>query len=331
MGRRGGSHDGPDGLVVVDKPTGWTSHDVVAKSRGLLGTRKVGHAGTLDPDATGVLLLGVGKATKLLRFLSPLGKSYVGEVRLGVDTSTLDASGTVTAVHDMQAVSLDDVQGVLARFRGAIEQIPPMVSAVKIDGKRLHELAREGKEVDRAPRPVTIHQIDVAPVGTVTGPDGPVDVGALERIGGEPAPEWTAAAASGSGISFALSVTCSSGTYIRTLAQDIGAALGGGAHLVSLRRTSVGPYTLADAVALEQVAPERALPVADAVRHLPRLTVDAARAADVAVGKVLDREALGIGADASGEWAVFDETGSLLAVYEPFRGTTVKPSLVIPA
>jgi tRNA pseudouridine55 synthase len=330
MGRRGGSHDGPDGLVVVDKPTGWTSHDVVAKSRGLLGTRKVGHAGTLDPDATGVLLLGVGKATKLLRFLSPLGKSYVGEVRLGVDTSTLDASGTVTAVHDMQAVSLDDVQAVLDRFRGAIEQIPPMVSAVKIDGKRLHELAREGKEVDRAPRPVTIHQIEVAPVGTVTGPDGPVDVGALERIGGEPSPEWTAAAAPGSGISFALSVTCSSGTYIRTLAQDIGAALGGGAHLVSLRRTSVGPYTLADAVPLEQVAPERALPVADAVRHLPRLTVDAARAADVAVGKVLDREALGIAADATGEWAVFDETGSLLAVYEPFRGTTVKPSLVIP-
>ena len=344
MGRRGGSHDGPDGLVVVDKPTGWTSHDVVAKSRGLLGTRKVGHAGTLDPDATGVLLLGVGKATKLLRFLSPLGKSYVGEVRLGIETSTLDASGDVTAVHDMSGVTLDDVRAAAARFVGDIEQIPPMVSAVKIDGKRLHELAREGKEVDRVPRPVTIHELAIEPVGIVTppsasGPDGltsgaaaePIDVVALARIGGEATPEWAEAAAGGAGISFSMAVSCSSGTYIRTLAQDIGAALGGGAHLVSLRRTSVGPYTLGDSVPLAQVAPERALPIADAVRHLARVTVDEERAADVAVGKVLERAALGIDPDAPGEWAVFSEADALLAVYEPFRGTTVKPSLVIPA
>lgn len=334
MGRRSGGQAGPDGLVVVDKPTGWTSHDIVAKSRGLLGTRKVGHAGTLDPDATGVLLLGVGKATKLLRFLSPLGKAYVGEVRLGVDTASLDASGEVTAVHDMAAATLDDVRAVLDRFRGPIEQIPPMVSAVKIDGKRLHELAREGKEVDRAPRPVTIHALEVAPVGPVApadGQGGPVDVAALERIGGEPTPEWLAAAQGGSGISFAISVWCSSGTYIRTLAQDIGAALGGGAHLVSLRRTSVGPYTLADAVPLESVRPEAALPIADAVRHLERVTADDALAADVAVGKVLERSELGIAPEGNGEWAVFSEAGALLAVYEPFRGTTVKPSLVIPA
>jgi len=330
MGRRGGEGDGPDGLVVVDKPTGWTSHDVVAKSRGLLGTRKVGHAGTLDPDATGVLLLGVGKATKLLRFLSPLGKSYVGEVRLGIDTSTLDASGEVTAFHDQSAVTLDEVRRVAAAFVGDIEQIPPMVSAVKIDGRRLHELAREGKEVERAPRPVTIHALKIASVGLVDGPDGQIDVAQLQRIGGEASPEWEAAAAGGSGISFALSVTCSSGTYIRTLAQDIGAALGGGAHLVSLRRTSVGPYSLADAVALEAVAPEAALPIADAVRDLARVDVDEALAADVAVGKVLERAALGVAADDAGEWAVFSESGVLLAVYEPFRGTTVKPSLVIP-
>ncbi|WP_426573148.1 tRNA pseudouridine(55) synthase TruB [Aquihabitans sp. McL0605] len=327
MGRRGGSHDGPDGLVVVDKPTGWTSHDVVAKSRGLLGTRKVGHAGTLDPDATGVLLLGVGTATKLLRFLSPLGKAYVGEVRLGVDTSTLDASGEVTAVHDMRSVALDDVRGVLARFRGPIEQIPPMVSAVKIDGKRLHELAREGKEVDRAPRPVTIHALEVGPADA---PIDDIDVSALERIGGEPTPEWQAAADGGAGISFAIAVTCSSGTYIRTLAQDIGVALGGGAHLVSLRRTSVGPYTLADSVRLESITPESPLPVADAVRHLARVTVDAERASDIAVGKVLEREVLGLDPSSTGEWAVFSEAGKLLAVYEPFRGSTVKPSLVIP-
>ncbi len=332
MGRRGGAHDGPDGLVVVDKPTGWTSHDVVAKCRGLLGTRKVGHAGTLDPDATGVLLLGVGRATKLLRFLSPLGKSYVGEVRLGVDTSTLDASGEVTAVHDMGGVTLEAVRAVLEQFRGPIEQIPPMVSAVKIDGKRLHELAREGKEVDRASRPVTIHQIEAAPVGPLSGPDGTVEVGGLERIGGASSADWLAAAAAGSGPSFALSVTCSSGTYIRTLAQDIGVALGGGGHLVSLRRTSVGPYALADAVALDAVTPEAALPMADAIRHLPRVGVDEARAADIAVGKVLPRALLEIAPDdAAANWAVFDEGGSLLAVYEPFREGTVKPSLVIPA
>ncbi|WP_421120359.1 tRNA pseudouridine(55) synthase TruB [Aquihabitans daechungensis] len=290
----------------------------------VLGTRKVGHAGTLDPDATGVLLLGVGRATKLLRFLSPLGKSYIGEVRLGIDTSTLDASGEVTGHHDMAGVTLDDVRAVLDRFRGPIEQIPPMVSAVKIDGKRLHELAREGKEVDRTPRPVTVHALEAGPVGP--------EVAALERIGGAEAPDFTAAAAGGSGISFELAVTCSSGTYIRTLAQDIGIALGGGGHLVKLRRTSVGPYTLADAVSLEQVAPERALPVSDAVRHLPRRAVDPAVAADIAVGKVLPRHALAVAPDDEAEhWAVFDEEGGLLAVYEPFRDGTVKPSLVIPA
>jgi tRNA pseudouridine55 synthase len=199
-----------------------------------------------------------------------------------------------------------------------------MVSAVKIDGKRLHELAREGKEVDRAPRPVTIHELVVAPVGP--------EVAVLERIGGIETDEFAAAAAGGSGLSFQLDVTCSSGTYIRTLAQDIGAALGGGGHLVRLRRLAIGPYTVDDAVPLESVTPDCALPMADAVRHLPRVTVDEAVAADIAVGKVLERAVLDIDADADLEhWAVFGPSGDLLAVYEPFRGTTVKPSLVIPA
>ena len=143
---------GPDGVVVIDKPAGWTSHDVVARSRGVLGTRKVGHSGTLDPDATGVLVLGVGRATRLLRFLTELPKSYVGEIVLGVETSTLDAAGEVTATHDMSAVTDEQVRAATGPLTGAIEQIPPMVSAVKIDGKRLHELAREGKVVDRPPR-----------------------------------------------------------------------------------------------------------------------------------------------------------------------------------
>jgi len=297
MGRR--PHTGPDGLIVVDKEAGWTSHDVVAKSRGLLGTRKVGHAGTLDPDATGVLLLGVGKATKLLRFLSPLGKAYVGEVVLGTETSTLDAAGDVTATHDMGGVTLADVRSAAAAFVGDIEQIPPMVSAVKIDGKRLYELARQGIEVERAPRPVTIRSLEVLP--------GPDDEGGV----------------------FAVMVSCSSGTYIRTLAADIGTALGGGAHLRNLRRTSVGPFTLDDAVPLEAVGPERVRPMIDAVRHLPSTAVDEDGAAAVRVGKVLERDELAVTGE--GPWAVVGPDGELLAVYEPFRGTTAKPLLVIPA
>lgn len=291
---------GPDGLVVVDKPAGWTSHDVVAKSRGLLGTRKVGHAGTLDPDATGVLLLGIGRATKLLRYLSPLGKAYVGEVVLGTETSTLDAAGEVTATHDMAGIGLAEVRAAAEAFVGPIQQIPPMVSAVKVDGKRLHELARQGIEVERAARPVTVHSLEVS-----AGPPGEDGV-------------------------FTIEVSCSSGTYIRTLAADLGHALGGGAHLRNLRRTAVGPYTLADAVALERVSPEVVRPMVEAVRALDPVVVDPTVAEAVSFGKVLERSVLGVDAAGDGPWAVLDEGEKLLAVYEPFRGDTVKPSLVIP-
>jgi tRNA pseudouridine55 synthase len=290
---------GPDGLVVVDKPADWTSHDVVAKSRGLLGTRKVGHAGTLDPDATGVLLLGVGRATKLLRFLSPLGKSYVGEVVLGAETSTLDSAGEVIATHDMSEVTLAEVQRASERFVGEIEQVPPMVSAVKVGGKRLHELARQGIEVERKPRPVTIHSLTVGP-----GPEREPNVYRIE-------------------------VSCSSGTYVRTLAADLGHALGGGAHLRNLRRTSVGPFTLDDAVPLDAVSPDVVRPMVEAVRHLDRVVASDEVAAAVAVGKVLGPEQLAVTGD--GPWAVVDGAGDLLAVYERFRGETAKPAVVIAA
>lgn len=285
---------GPDGVVVIDKPAGWTSHDVVARSRGVLGTRKVGHSGTLDPDATGVLVLGVGRATRLLRFLTELPKSYVGEIVLGVETSTLDAAGEVTATHDMSAVTDEQVRAATGPLTGAIEQIPPMVSAVKIDGKRLHELAREGKVVDRPPRPVVVTRFDVEP------------------LAGEPG-VWRCA------------VDCSSGTYVRTLAADLGAALGGGAHLRALRRTAVGGFTLADAGPIESPTLR---PMADAVRHLDRVVADEAMAIDVGHGKRLGREQLGVG-DAPGPWAVCDPAGDLLAVYEAHRDAT-KPSVVIP-
>lgn len=174
-----------------------------------------------------------------------------------------------------------------------------MVSAVKINGKRLHQLARQGIEVERPPRPVTIASLVVSP--------GPVD---------EPAV-------------FTVAVSCSSGTYIRTLAADLGTALGGGAHLRSLRRTSVGPFTLDDAVPLEGVGPDHVRPMVDAVRHLASTTVDDAGAGAVRVGKVLEAADLGVTGD--GPWAVLGPSGDLLAVYEPFRGTTAKPTLVIPA
>ncbi|MDW3217666.1 MAG: tRNA pseudouridine(55) synthase TruB [Acidimicrobiales bacterium] len=285
---------GPHGVVVIDKPAGWTSHDVVAKSRGVLGTRKVGHSGTLDPDATGVLVLGVGKATRLLRFLTELPKSYVGEIVLGTETDTLDAAGEITATHDMAGVTDEAVRAAAAALTGPIEQIPPMVSAVKIDGKRLHQLAREGKEVEREPRPVTVYRYDVEPVE------------------GEPG-VWRC------------EVDCSSGTYVRTLAADLGTALGGGAHLRSLRRTAVGGYTLDDAGTIDEPV---VLPIAAAVRHLSSVVADEAMAVDVSHGKRLERERLGVG-EADGPWAVLDEAGDLLAVYEAHKGAT-KPAVVIP-
>ncbi len=287
-----GPDRGPSGIVVVDKPSGWTSHDVVAKLRGVLGTRKVGHSGTLDPDATGVLVLGVGKATRLLRFVTERPKTYVGEVVLGAETSTLDAAGEQTAEHDMSDVRDDDVRRAARALTGPLMQIPPMVSAVKVGGRRLHQLAREGKEVERAPRPVTVYRYDVEPVE------------------GEPG-VWRA------------DVDCSSGTYVRVLAADLGHALGGGAHLRALRRTSIGEFTLADATPIDK---PRLMPVGSAVRHLDGVAVGPDIAAAVGHGKVLDLDVLGVAGE--GPWAVHDSDHELLAVYERHHDGA-KPTVVI--
>jgi tRNA pseudouridine55 synthase len=276
---------------VVDKEAGWTSHDVVAKSRGLLRTKKVGHSGTLDPDATGVLVLGVGSATRLLRFLTVLPKQYSATIRFGSSTSTLDAAGDVLERWDMSDLKLERVRAASTAFVGAIEQIPPMVSAVKIDGTRLHELARQGKEVERPPRAVTVSSFDLEATDDPT----------LYRA----------------------NVACSSGTYIRTLAADLGTALGGGAHIETLRRTAVGEFTLADARPLEQI---ELLPVEQAARGLGRIDVDEAQGARVAVGAVFGTDELGI--EGSPPWPVFSD-GRLLAYYEPYRDGQVKPAVVI--
>jgi tRNA pseudouridine55 synthase len=277
------------GIAVVDKPAGVTSHDVVGMLRRRFGERQVGHAGTLDPDATGVLVVAVGKATRLLRFIEKTRKGYTGEIVLGAATSTLDDSGEVLASFDMSAVTIEEARHAVAEHLvGDIEQVPPMVSAIRVDGKRLHELAREGIEVERSPRPVTIHRFDVI---------GWVEPGVL-----------------------AVDVECSAGTYIRTLADDLGRLLGGGAHLRNLRRTHVGEFTLAESAGPDECA---LLPVASAVRSLAAVTVDDDVAMLVGNGRVLDTW----GGD--GPWAVFDRSGELLAVYEPFRGQA-KPAVVLP-
>jgi len=282
-----------NGLAVVDKPSGWTSHDVVARCRRLLGTRKVGHSGTLDPGATGVLLVGAGTATRLLRFLGDLPKTYVGEVVLGSTTTTLDDEGDVVATFDMGGVSLAEARVASSSLVGEIRQVPPMVSAVQVGGRRLHELARAGIEIEREARPVTVHALNLEAA------DSPQVL--------------------------RMTVTCSSGTYVRVLAADLGVLLGGGAHLRRLRRTAIGPFDGAAAVALDDVSPACLLPPLAAVGHLPRVEVDEEGAAAVGHGKVLPAW------EGSGPWAVTGAAGDLLAVYEPFRTGLAKPAVVTAA
>ncbi len=291
-------------MVVVDKPAGWTSHDAVARCRRLFHQRKVGHAGTLDPDATGVLLVGLGCATRLLQFLVGLPKSYTAEVVLGVATTTLDAGGEVTGRWDMTGVALADARAAAATFIGTLDQIPPMVSAIQVGGRRLHQLAREGIEVEREPRRVTVSRFDVAAASVPAGGDG------------------------GAGPVLCVEVDCSSGTYVRSLAADLGAALGGGAHLRRLRRTSVGPWTLAHAVALEEISTGDVLPPAAALPGMAAVTVPEHLVAAIGHGKVLP--ASDFGADGEGPWAVLDPGGDLLAVYQAHRAGTVKPAVVLP-
>lgn len=290
-----------DGLLVVDKPAGWTSHDVVAKLRGATRQRRIGHAGTLDPDATGVLLVGLGRATRLLRFLQETTKEYRGEIAFGVATSTLDAAGEELARAPMP-VTGEQVLAAMPAFVGAIEQVPPMVSAVKVGGRRLHELAREGKEVERAARPVTIHAFE------------------LEAFVPGDYPRAT------------VRVECSSGTYIRTLAADLGEALDGHAHLAALRRLRVGAFTLVDATPLDALlsAPESALLTpAAALRGMETHIVPPDVAALIATGRVFaeaDAPAPLVGA---GPFALVAADGTLLAVYERSSGR-LKPAVVIP-
>jgi tRNA pseudouridine55 synthase len=284
-----------EGCLVIDKPAGWTSHDVVARTRRLLETRRVGHAGTLDPDATGVLVVGIGRATRLLRFATLLTKTYVGEIVLGVATDTLDASGEVTDRHDMSHVTADDVRQAAVSLTGRIEQIPPMVSAVKVGGRRLHELARAGIEVERAPRSVEVTRFDIFETG-------------------EP-------------LTYRALVQCSSGTYVRVLAADLGHRLGGVAHLRALRRTAVGSFTDSEAIPLDSVDRSAVRPALDLVRDLPRVAVDGELLDALGHGKILERSTLQVAGD--GPWAAVGPAGELVAVCEPQSTDRVRPAVVL--
>ena len=222
-----------DGLLVVDKPAGWTSHDVVGRARRLCATRRVGHAGTLDPMATGVLVLGVNKGTKLLTFLVGHDKGYAATVRLGRSTLTDDAEGEVTGGADAGHLTDEDVAVAVGGLTGEIQQVPSAVSAIKIDGKRSYARVRSGEDVELAARPVTVSRFDVLDLRR------PGEVGA----DGEAVPQGC--------LDLDVEVEVSSGTYVRALARDLGAALGVGGHLTALRRTRVGDLTLDRAVSLE--------------------------------------------------------------------------------
>jgi tRNA pseudouridine55 synthase len=240
----------PEGLLLVDKPSGMTSHDVVDAERHALGIRKIGHAGTLDPMATGLLILGVGRATRLLRYLGTLPKTYEGTARLGEETDTLDADGAVVRATPV-GVSRDDVERAAAALVGDSMQAPPAYSAVKVGGRKLYEEARAGRPAEAPPRPIHVDAFEV------TSFDGR-DVG--------------------------FRVRCSAGTYVRVLAADLGRGLGSGAHLVALRRTAIGPFDVRDASPPGRGSP---LPVERAVAHLPRVQLDEEEARAAAHGRVL--------------------------------------------
>ncbi|WP_308194112.1 tRNA pseudouridine(55) synthase TruB [Nocardioides sp. SR21] len=275
-----------DGLVIVDKPGGMTSHDVVSRVRRLAGTRKVGHAGTLDPMATGVLVLGVNRATRLLGHLMLTDKGYDATIRLGVATTTDDAEGEVVSTSSTDQLDEATIRSAAAEFVGDLMQVPTAVSAIKVDGKRAYQRVRDGEEVELKARPVTVHELTVSDVRVSTGP-AEVDV----------------------------SVRCTSGTYIRAIARDLGAKLGVGGHLTALRRTAVGPYDLSVARTLEALGEEFALlPIATAARAaFASYDLDEAGATDVRYGRALDL-------DLPGLTAVFAPDGEFLALYEPRDG-----------
>lgn len=298
MSRRRGA-DRHTGVLVVDKPAGVTSHDVVDEVRRAAGQRRVGHTGTLDPGATGILVVCLGKATRIARFLQEGTKTYTTTVRFGVETTTQDAGGDIVTERPGGHLTREDVESALERFRGEIEQVPPMVSAIKVGGERLHEKARRGEEVEREARRVTIHELSLDAF----------------RSGSTPEADLT--------------VSCSPGTYVRTLGHDLGQALSVGAHLTSLRRTHNAGFDSRDAHSLDVVLEhgergafgDLVLPMERALDSLDEVTVEAERARAVATGRSLP-------AQGSPDPYRVTYRGRLLAVYRD-EGEEGRPEVVL--
>ena len=298
----------PDGLLVVDKPSGWTSHDVVARARRLCATRKVGHAGTLDPMATGVLVLGVGRATRLLTFLVGCDKDYAATIRLGQATLTDDAEGEVTASMGVSGLERDAVVAAALPLTGDIEQVPSAVSAIKVKGERSYHRVRAGESVDLPARPVTVSRFEIGDVRALTADGVPV-------------------------VDVDVEVTVSSGTYVRALARDLGTALGCGGHLTALRRTRVGGLTLADAHLLadleaRQGEPMPVTPLADAARAAFAVReLDEAQARTLGYGQRLESEVPG----RTEPVAAIGPDGTLVAMLDESRLTARSLVVFAPA
>lgn len=284
-----------DGVLVIDKPSGMTSHDVVDRVRKELRTKKVGHGGTLDPDATGVLLIGVGKATRFLSYAQAAPKRYSARVRFGSSTTSQDASGDVIEARSAAGLTESDVERILPDFTGDIEQVPPMVSAVKVDGERLYRKARRGEEVERPARPVHIYELELLSFHPGDEPEAQLDV------------------------------RCSGGTYIRTLAHDMGGALGYGGHLRELRRTEANGFALADVITLDDISADKLRPLTDAVRDLPAIEVGFDDAKDVSYGRPLEVTH----PVSDGEFTAIVSEGRLLGVYRA-EGSRLLPERVVP-
>lgn len=293
------------GILLVDKPQGITSHDVVARTRRLAGTRRIGHAGTLDPMATGLLILGVGHATRLLHYLIGLDKEYLATVRLGWDTTTDDAEGEPLEAAPGERIAAADeaaVREAMLRWTGVIEQVPSTVSAVKVDGRRAYRRARDGETVELAARTVTVSAFELL---DLRPGDGFVDVD--------------------------VRVECSSGTYVRALARDVGDALGTGGHLTALRRTRIGAFRVGEAADLEglDVAASIMGPADAARRALPVVSVTEAQAVDLGHGKRIEAPD-DLAADAGGAIAAIDPADRLVAIVE-LRGRQLKVVTGFPA
>jgi tRNA pseudouridine55 synthase len=296
-----------DGIVVVDKPPGVTSHQVVAQIRKLAGIRKVGHAGTLDPMATGILVIGLNRATRLLGYLQTADKAYEATVRLGASTSTDDAEGEVMSTADVSGLTAEDIETAVAKFRGEFPQVPSKVSAIKVEGRRAYERVRAGEEVALKARLVTVSRFEITDVRPAASePTGHGGIVCLDCVDVD------------------VTVECSSGTYVRALARDVGTELGVGGHLTMLRRTRVGSFGMDRACTLEDLAGDfRHTPIAEvAAATFARYDTTAAQAEAVRTGRPLSGLAVG-----EGLIAMFGPDGTFLALYER-HGPVHKPAAV---